>query len=169
VECGETVNVIWEHTTKPVISDWIGIYPANSTNEKEYISYYWTPAEKTGSISVVTPTKPGSYIFKYFWNRSYTCFGTSNIFRVGPAYRLAADVVGTLQVRICIEQIFGAASSSAWIGMYEPEKDNKSYQQYHYLSDKKEILFIAPKPGHWEFRVYPSKAYDHTDSISVDL
>jgi len=169
VECGENINVIWEHPTKPNANDWIALYPINTTQDKDYLSFYWVNPEKTGSISIKTPSKPGTYVFKYFVNRSYVCWASSNTFRVGPAYRLTPTVVGTLQVKINIEQIFGSPSSSGWIGMYEEDKDNKSYHQYHYLSDKKEILFIAPKSGKWVFRVFPSKAYDYTDSITVDL
>jgi chemotaxis protein histidine kinase CheA len=169
VECGENINVIWEHTSKPNANDWIALYPINTIQDKDYSSFCWVTPEKTGSISIKTPSKPGTYVFKYFVNRSYVCWASSNTFRVGPAYRLTHTVVGTLQVRINIDQIFGTPSSSAWIGMYEIDKDNKSYQQYNYLGDKKEILFIAPKSGKWEFRIFPSKAYDYTDSIFVEL
>jgi len=169
VECGDNINIIWEHNGKPNSSDWIALFPINSHQDKEYLTYNWVSPDKTGSLSVKTPSKPGTYVFKYFVNRSYVCLASSNPFRVGPAYHLAPTVVGTLQVKIVIEQIFGSPSSSAWIGMYELDKDNKSYQQYHYLGDKKEILFIAPKSGRWEFRMFPGKPYDHTDSIIVDL
>jgi len=170
VEAGDTITVIWEHSGKPTSTDWIGLYLNNSSLDKEYLSYHWVnPETKTGSISIKTPTKPGAYVFKYFVNRTYVCWASSNIFRVGPVYRLTPTPIGTLEVSINVEQIFGTPSSSAWIGMYEPDKDNKSYHQYHYLSSKKDISFIAPKNGRWEFRVFPAKAYDYTDSISVDL
>jgi len=170
VESGENITVIWEHSEHPTSTDWIGFYSNTSSQDKDYLSYHWVnPDTKTGSISIKTPTKPGSYVFKYFVNRSYVCWASSNIFRVGPAYHLTPKIIGTLEVSINVEQIFSTPSASAWIGMYEPEKDNKSYQQYHYLSGKNEITFIAPKSGRWEFRVFPSKAYDYTDSIYVDL
>jgi len=171
VESGENVTIIWEHSDHPTSTDWIGFfYSNNNSQDKDYLSYHWVnPDTKTGSISIKTPAKPGSYVFKYFVNRTYVCLASSNIFRVGPAYRLTPKIIGTLEVSINVEQIFGIPSASAWIGMYEPEKDNKSYQQYHYLTGKNEITFIAPKNGRWEFRVFPSKAYDYTDSIYVDL
>jgi len=170
VEAGDNITVIWEHSDRPTSTDWIGFYSNSSNQDKEYISYHWvSPDTAAGSFSIKTPSKPGSYVFKYFVNRTYVCLASSNVFRVGPAYRLTATPLGTLEVKITVDQFFGAASSSAWIGMYEPEKDNKSYQQYHYLSGKKEFTFIAPKSGRWDFRVFPSKAYDYTDSISVNL
>jgi len=170
VEAGDNITVIWEHSDRPTSTDWIGFYTNSCNQDKEYISYHWvSPDTSAGSFSIKTPSKPGSYVFKYFVNRTYVCLASSNVFRVGPVYSLTATPVGTLEVKITVEQIFGAASSSAWIGMYEPEKENKGYHQYHYLSGKKEFTFIAPKSGRWDFRIFPAKAYDHTDSISVNL
>jgi len=169
VEGGDTINIIWEHSDRPNASDWIALYHNKSNQDKDYISYHWVPQEKTGSLSIKVPSKPGSFVFKYFVNKSYVCLASSNVFRVGPSYRLTPTVIGTLEVNVNIEQVFGVPSSSAWIGMYEPDQDNKHYHQFNYLSSKKEITFIAPKSGRWEFRVFTSKSYEYTDSIYVDL
>jgi hypothetical protein len=171
VDCCEQVNVIVEHTGQPNSTDWIGLYPNEDCSDKEYLTYIWV-TQDTRSFTIKAPSKPGTYVFKYFVsvNKSSSCWAYSNPFRVGPAYRLTPTILGTLQVSIKAEQTYGSHSSSAWIAMYEPDKDNKKYSgNYQYIGDKKEFFFVAPKFGRWEFRIFPTKEYVHTDSVFVDL
>jgi len=171
VDCSEAINVIVEHTGQPSSTDWIGLYPNEDCSDKEYLTYIWV-TQDSRSYTIKAPSKPGTYVFKYFVsvNKSSNCWAYSNPFRVGPAYSLTPTILGTLQVSIKVEQTHGSHSSSAWIAMYETEKDNKKYSgNYQYIGDKKEFFFVAPKFGRWEFRIFPSKDYVHTDSVFVDL
>jgi len=167
VDYDGTITLHWEHTNEPTVSDWIGFY-SESASPKDYITYEWIVAKK-GSITFKAPAISGNYIFRYFVNKSYTCWGSSNIVTVGPSYELTPTVIDANEVKISVKLLRGQPSPNAWVAMYEPDKDNKSYYTYSYLGTNSELSFKIPKVGVWEFRLFPQKAYYPASSCRVDL
>jgi len=168
-----TITLIWEHTNEPTVSDWIGFY-SEIASPKDYLTYEWivtpkSPAAKKGTLTFKAPTISGNYIFRYFVNKSYTCWGSSNIVKVGPSYDLTPTVIDANEVKITVKLLRGQPSPNAWVAMYEPDKDNKNYYTYSYLGTNSELSFKIPKVGIWEFRLFPQKAYYPASSCRVDL
>jgi len=148
-------------------NDWVGLFREGAQN-KNYTYYLWSSAHK-GTATFSTPTVPGVYVFRYFINKSYTVVGSSNTFVVGPSYTLSPAVGEKNQVKIDIEQTFGKPCPKAWVGLYEPAKPDNAYATYENVGDKKEVTFTVPKAGVWEFRLFPTRAYDHVASCKVDV
>jgi len=167
VDYGGTITLDWEHQAEPTVSDWIGFY-VEGAQSKEYVTYEWV-LTKRGSMTFKAPTVSGNYVFRYFVNKSYVSWGTSNIVKVGPAFRLTPTVVDTTEVKIKVEQLSGHPCPNAWVAMYEPDKDHKTYYTYLYLGTNTELTFKIPKVGIWEFRLFPQKAYYVAESTRVNL
>jgi len=165
---GERITYHWEHSALPTTNDWIGLYREGSL-DKEYLSFQWLDPAKSGSFTVSAPATPGTYVFKYFVNKSYVCWAVSNPIKVGASFNLTPTILSSSEVSIRVEQLFGKPSSSSWVALYEAGKDNRSYVEYYYLEGKQQVSFKIPKSGKWEFRAFHLKGYDHTGSCFVDI
>jgi hypothetical protein len=167
VDFGDLITLEWEHSEMPSVSDWIGLY-FDTAESKEYLTYEWVTAKK-GKITMKAPMIPGIYSFRYFVNKTYVSWGKSNPVKVGPTFQLTPTVVSPTEVKIKVDQLSGHPCPNAWLAMYEPEKDNKSYYTYFYLGVSSELRFKIPKVGVWEFRLFPQKTYYPAETCRVNL
>jgi len=167
VDYDGTITLLWEHTAEPTVSDWIGFY-TDGASPKDYLTYEWV-GTKRGTTNFKAPAISGNYIFRYFVNKSYVCWGSSNLVAVGPSFELIPSVLNAIEVKITVKQLSGQPCPNAWVAMYEPDKDNKSYYTYSYLGTNSELTFKIPKVGIWEFRLFPQKSYNTAATCKVDL
>jgi len=167
VDFGDMITLEWEHSEMPSVCDWIGLY-LDTAESKEYITYEWVTSKK-GKITMKAPMIPGNYSFRYFVNKTYVSWGKSNPVKVGPTFQLTPTVVNPTEVKIKVDQLTGHPCPNAWLAMYEPDKDNKSYYTYFYLGSSSELRFKIPKVGVWEFRLFPQKTYYPAETCRVNL
>jgi len=165
VDWGKYIVLNWRHTGQPFPTDWIALYktdePQNSTN---YITWEYVVIEnnsKFGTLSFQAPYASGSYEFRYFVNKSYTIFGISKPFKVGPQYDMKASVVSQNNknhIQISLNQTFVSdMPCTPYIAIYAADKlTHSEYYDYRNVSDGT-ILFAVPKSGKWFFRLFADK------------
>jgi len=176
IDHNEPITVTWTLAPTPStgninmlggVNDWVGIF-RDGANNRNYTYYEWTASHK-GSATFIAPSVPGTYVFRYFVNRTYNLVGSSKLIVVGPSFQLTPTVGDKNQVNVQIKQTFGKPCPRAWVGLYEPSKPNNTYVTYENIGDKSELLFTVPKGGVWEFRLFPQRAYDHVTACKVDV
>lgn len=84
---GTTVSVSWSDIPSPTLSDWIGLYSADSTAYTSYITYRYTTCQTSadstvrasGTCAFLLPNTlaTGNYKFVLFSNNSYNPLATS--------------------------------------------------------------------------------------------
>eukprot|EP01124_Arcella_intermedia_P033288 TRINITY_DN793_c0_g1_i1.p1 TRINITY_DN793_c0_g1~~TRINITY_DN793_c0_g1_i1.p1 ORF type:complete len:686 (+),score=209.61 TRINITY_DN793_c0_g1_i1:39-2096(+) len=167
VDYGETITLTWSNAPQGTKNNWIGFYQEGSAS-KEYVSYTWTEGT-SGTWEVKAPTYSGNYLFKFFVNKSYVHWASSEVVKVGPTFNMVPKVISNSEVQISVVQLSGQPCPNAWVGLYEPDKDHSSYYSYQYLSSSSELTFQIPKVGIWELRLFPQKAKNVATSCRVNL
>jgi len=170
IDCGHKFKVTWtiESNYTPTPNDWVALYRAEENNSKSYLCYEWNlSSEKKGSLVFTAPLLVGRYKFYYLSNKSYEILSMSNIFSVGPHYDMIATLFvdeksGNKNVKVNVDQRFGTSQPNAWVGLFEPNQSNNSqYVTYQWMIDavNNTLLFVVPKSGNWEFRLFLDRNY----------
>jgi len=121
-------------------------------------------------VTFIAPNLCGSYVFKYFHNRSYTKQGQSDSFTVGPVFSLVSTLSTTSEVKIKVDQISGEECPNLWVAIYSHGETNpKSFLTYEWAKSGEEKTFQIPKAGSWNFKAFPYKTYDHSAELSVTV
>ena len=80
VAAGSSTMVSWSNVASPTSTDWIGLYPSNSTADTARIAYRYTGGGASGSLSFMVPATAAAgttYEFRLFANNGVSRLGTS--------------------------------------------------------------------------------------------
>jgi len=174
----DTLSATWQSMDSSFVHnsyDWIGLYKVGAN---AYTTYQWVKGKEVQFA--LYRAEYGEYLLKYISNKKQ-CLAVSPKFKIGPVYNLTPilshkEKTEEPQVVLKIEQKSGdAASSYAWVGMYQmvgnqpsPSKSYYTYQRWN-PSNPEAIVFQIPKAGIWEFRLFPSNDYQHAASCIQEV
>jgi len=169
-DLGDKIEVSWSIESEDRLSsgsDWIALYEKGEQNPKNYLTYEWSGKSqaKQGKVIFATPSIYGEYQFRYLAKRSYTELALSSPVSIGPIFNLNAHLKPNEQednqsspktIQVFCQQVSGASYPNAWIGLFEPNKGNKEYLTYDWLSSAKSnnLEFAVPKTGEWQLRLF---------------
>lgn len=172
---GKYIILNWKHTGFATPSDWIGLFKKGENTQSNYIDYAYVTLDaknpSSGSMAFQAPKFSGEFEFRYFTFGTYQVFGISEVFKVGPQYKMTAEV-GPVAIKIKIEELSVIAPNSfkTWIAMYTSDKSahNDFYTYQWVVPNTDYTSFSVPKCGKWYFRLFNNTSrYDFLTSCEA--
>jgi hypothetical protein len=165
VTTGSAVTVSWSAAEGHSQQDWVALYQIGAA-DASYLSWQYTGANLSGSMTFIAPSQAGQYEFRYFLNNGYTRVATSNQVTVSTSivYDLSAAPSNTVTAS-AITVNWSAAeghSQQDWVGLYKAGVADASYLSWQYtdLALSGSMTFTAPaQPGQYEFRYFLNNGY----------
>jgi hypothetical protein len=95
----ENLVATWSAPPGQSATDWVGLFAVGESDNHNDLGRAYTNGDKNGVFTVVAPTTPGQYEFRYLRNDCYTdLVATSNTIQVGTVERqFHVDGQGSVQ------------------------------------------------------------------------
>jgi len=148
------------------------LFAANQPSNYKYIQCLYTNTNAAAPVLSATcsfkAVRPGTYVLRFFQEKSYTPVVSSAPFVVGPT---VVSLDATVQddnviVRYALDNP-SKYPTYDWIGVYEKDKRNKRYIVSAYGNKEGEITVRAPRqPGQYEVRLFMYNAKYNEQAIA---
>jgi Ca-activated chloride channel family protein len=153
-------------------SDWVALYRAGDP-VGNYLWWQYTNGTTSGSASLVAPTTPGTYEFRYLLENGYTQAAVSPPVTVtgggggGGSYTLNATPSsippgGSWSVTWTAP---GGSAADDWIGLFRVGDPDYSFVWYTYTGGATTGTVSVPAPstsGSYELRYFINNTYNRT-------
>ena len=160
---GSPLNVNWTAPANHSSRDWIALYPTGGANAS-FISASYVGTAASGTITVVTPTTPGQYEFRYLLNDSFSLGARSSPISISSSvssgFTIAASAAsanrgGTIQVQWTAS---ANRTTTDWVALYRTGAAPAAYLWGNYTGGRPSgsiQLTLPSTPGQYEFRYLP--------------
>lgn len=152
---------------EPITNGWIGIFPSNEVNSKNYLSYHNIKDLKDSSFIFDNQLLSMSYNIRLFQNsmfNSYHEIGRSSdiIVNLKDELEIIPNQDDTINVIVKIHSV-DPYSSGSWIGLYFSEEKDENYLQFYYIKKNlDQVKFKCPKrenEKNYELRLFKDKGF----------
>ncbi len=155
---GSPLTVSWTAPAGRPANDWIGIYAAGETENRNYDPNRWIyTGGATSGTWVTTMPSYGPIVARYLLRDSYVHVAQSNV--VQSAYSVSASPTTVAQGGQITASWTAPSGTSAtdWVGLFKVGTASHQWYSYVYTggTTSGSAIFTAPNdPGQYEFRYY---------------
>ena len=160
VRPGEDITATFSGTDRS--NAWIGFYKSDA-GDRSYSSYTYV-RNSDGTYTVTAPTDFGTYNFRLFNDGGYdqriAVSQTITVVQHNPTFQLPKTFFAPAE-NMTVQFAEAPPLSTAWIGLYKTDADDRSYIKYTYLrgTSGSYTLDLPRDEGQYEFRIFQDSGY----------